>query len=71
VYTAYDLVMPWAVGRYGDQPSFQNLYQTVASEDIPFAQQNNLGYLTKREREREREERGKKRKIKEKKLMQN
>jgi len=44
VYLAYDLVMPWAVGRYSDNSSFTNLYKTVAVPDISFAQSKNVGY---------------------------
>jgi len=44
VYTAYDLVMPWAVGRYSDETGFKNLYTSVATPDITFSQQNKIGY---------------------------
>lgn len=36
--------MPWAVGRYSDQNSFNNLYNTVAVPDIQYTQSNQLAY---------------------------
>jgi hypothetical protein len=44
VYLAYDLIMPWAVGRYNDQPSFTNLYNTVAVPDIAYASMSKVAY---------------------------
>lgn len=44
VYQSYDAVMPWAVGRYSDDVSFESNYNNIAGPDIPYAQQNNLGY---------------------------
>jgi hypothetical protein len=44
VYQSYDAVMPWAVGRYSDDVSFESNYNNIASLDIPYAQQNKLGY---------------------------
>lgn len=39
--------MPWAVGRYGDQDSFNNLYTNVALPDIQYTQANKIEYLFK------------------------
>jgi len=44
VYLSYDAVMPWSVGRYSDDTSFDSNYNNIASKDIPYAQQYNLGY---------------------------
>jgi hypothetical protein len=44
VYLAYDLIMPWAVGRYSDNSSFTNLYKNVALADISYAQSKNVAY---------------------------
>jgi len=42
VYQSFEILQPWAVGRYGDQPSFDSCLQNVAIPDVNYIKSNNL-----------------------------
>jgi len=41
-YEAFEILSPWAVGRYSDQTGFDNLFATVEQPDVQFLKTNNL-----------------------------
>lgn len=44
VHAAFDAVMPWSVGRYGDQASFSTLFRAQAVGDAGACSQRGQGY---------------------------
>jgi len=42
VYQAFEILQPWAVGRYGDNTSFDSCLQNVEKPDVQYLKDNNL-----------------------------
>jgi len=45
VYRAFDIISPWAVGRYGDQAGADNFKQTLITPDLALARSLGLDYM--------------------------
>lgn len=44
VYSQFNLVSPWAVGRYSDNASFDRLVSTVVKPDLQYTSTKGIGY---------------------------
>jgi len=44
VYQAFDALSPWAVGRYPDNSTYDNLFTSTVQKDKQFTSSKNIGY---------------------------